>query len=172
MFSRFILGSMQWLTLFNATRCLLSLDKALVGEDFKVAWGGKKKNKGLFSLKEDQLASTNQKDFCSLRLKIPGESLAGRTSPPGESIPPSSPSTCWLRVKMQSVDTDSIHIAASPGSKPTQTLPSCGKVPRSSAPRMQALASPAVGNRGAKAPGKQASGGCPPSKPRPHPPCG
>lgn len=43
MFSRLILGSMQWLTLFNATRCLLSLDKALVGEDFKVAWGGKKK---------------------------------------------------------------------------------------------------------------------------------
>lgn len=73
---------------------------------------------------------------------------------------------------MQSVDTDSIHIAASPGSKPTQPLPSCGKVPRSSAPRMQALASPAVGNRGAKAPGEQASGGCPPSKPRPHPLCG
>lgn len=46
---------MQWLTLFNAARCLLSLDKAPVGEDFKVAWGGKKKIKDCFLSKKINL---------------------------------------------------------------------------------------------------------------------
>lgn len=72
-FSRFIFNLVQWLisrrALFNKMRNVLSLNKVFMGEEgFKEAREGGEKRQ-LFSFKEEQQVSTNQKDFCSLRLK-------------------------------------------------------------------------------------------------------
>lgn len=108
-FSKFIFNLVQWLisrrALFNTMRNLFSLDKVFMGkEGFKVAQGGReKKKRQLFSSKEEQHVSTNQKDFCSLRLKTLESPLQGgyplRENP--SSLLPAPPRHVLLWVQMK-----------------------------------------------------------------------
>lgn len=121
----------------------------------KLAQGGEKEKGGLFSFKEEQHVSTNQQDFCSLRLKtLESPSQGGYHLGESPSLSPSLPPTPTRAVSgcrwSLPLHWNSCHPWLQTH---TASLSSCGKLPPSSAPRMQALASPAAGKRDAKAPG-------------------
>jgi len=65
-------------------------------EHFKVAQGVK-----IVSFQRRATCIYESKTLLQPTLKNPGESLAGRISPQGESIPPCSPHMRWLRVRMK-----------------------------------------------------------------------
>lgn len=168
-FSRFILNLVQWLTpsraLFNAMKSLLSLDKVLMGEeDFKVAQGGGGKGIVFF---QRATCIYESKRFLQPTLKNPGESLAGKISPRGESIPPSRQPPHRLARLADEVYLR-VRIAASPGSKPTQALsPPVGNCPPARLPGCGHWLPPQWERGMPKPLGERASGGCPLSKPRP-----